>query len=72
MAATELAKVSAAGADAAAGGAIASSSQPPLSPRNGPEAWSFGIPVDDFDSGAETDAGSGSCVTDMNFSSDSE
>lgn len=72
VAATELAKVSAAGADAAASGAATALFQPPLSPRNGPEAWSFGIPAVDFDSGADTDAGSGSCVTDMNFSSDSE
>ena len=70
-AALEAAKASAADADGvvAAGGSAASVQG--LSPHASSDAACFGVPADDFDSEADTDYGSGSCVTDMNLS-DSE
>lgn len=66
-AAAELAKLSSLHGDAA--GSAAALPQG-ASPRATSEAFCFGVPADDFDSGAETDYGSGSCVTDLNCSSD--
>ena len=70
-AALEAAKASAADADGAAAAGGSAAAVQGLSPHASSDAGGFGVPVDDFDSEADTDYGSGSCVTDMNLS-DSE
>ncbi len=75
-AASEMARLSAspeASTLTAADGAVPAQLLPPLSPRGGLDGGlSLGVPQDDFDSGAKTDDGTGSCVTDMNLSSDED